>query len=98
MNSDGISVSDRSAGFRAPARYPKTAELVADDIRRRIIRGELREGDYLPLEGELKSTLGISRPTLREANRHGTKTRDQRRSNNNPGRRFHLTPHNNAEC
>ena len=38
------------------------------------------------------------RPTLREANRHGTKTRDQRRSNNNPGRRFHLTPHNNAEC
>jgi DNA-binding FadR family transcriptional regulator len=47
--------------------FPKTAELIADDIRDRIIRGDLKEGDYLPLEGELKSTLGISRPTLREA-------------------------------
>lgn len=54
-------------GFRSTARIPKTAELVADDIRKRIVRGQLKEGDYLPLEGELKVTLGISRPTLREA-------------------------------
>ncbi|MCK9541440.1 MAG: GntR family transcriptional regulator [Novosphingobium sp.] len=65
----GASMPDRDDGFRAPVRFPKTAELVADDIRKRIVRGELREGDYLPLEGELKSTLGISRPTLREAYR-----------------------------
>jgi len=48
-------------------RVPKTAEIVADDIRRRIIRGELKEGDFLPPEGQLMATLGISRPTLREA-------------------------------
>jgi DNA-binding FadR family transcriptional regulator len=50
-----------------PIRVPKTAEIVADHIRRRIIRGELREGDFLPPEGQLMATLGISRPTLREA-------------------------------
>lgn len=63
--------SDKAAcpedGFQSTARIPKTAELVADDIRNRIVRGQLKEGDYLPLEGELKVTLGISRPTLREA-------------------------------
>jgi DNA-binding FadR family transcriptional regulator len=46
---------------------PKTAELVADQIRRRIVTGELREGDFLPPEGQLITSLGISRPTLREA-------------------------------
>lgn len=49
------------------ARVPKTAEIVADHIRGRIIRGELKEGDFLPPEGQLMTTLGISRPTLREA-------------------------------
>jgi DNA-binding FadR family transcriptional regulator len=58
---------ERDDPFQTPMRFPKTAELLADDIRKRIIWGELKEGDYLPLEGELKSTLGISRPTLREA-------------------------------
>lgn len=48
-------------------RVPKTGEIVADQIRRRIIRGELSEGDFLPSEAELTDTLGVSRPTLREA-------------------------------
>jgi DNA-binding FadR family transcriptional regulator len=48
-------------------RVPKTAEIVADHIRGRIIRGDLKEGDFLPPEGQLMATLGISRPTLREA-------------------------------
>lgn len=52
---------------RQPIRVPKTAEVVADHIRRRIIRGDLHEGDYLPPEGQLMVTLGVSRPTLREA-------------------------------
>ena len=52
----------------APAiRVRKTAEVIADHIRHRIIRGELGEGDFLPPEGQLMQTLGISRPTLREA-------------------------------
>jgi DNA-binding FadR family transcriptional regulator len=46
---------------------PKTSELVADKIRARIVRGELSEGDSLPPEGQLMDSLGISRPTLREA-------------------------------
>ncbi len=46
---------------------PKAAELVAVDLRRRIIRGELAEGDALPSETELMAQFGVSRPTLREA-------------------------------
>lgn len=46
---------------------PKTSEIVADKIRAQIVRGELSEGDTLPPEGQLMDSLGISRPTLREA-------------------------------
>ncbi|WP_374526944.1 FadR/GntR family transcriptional regulator [Novosphingobium sp.] len=46
---------------------PKTSEIVADKIRAQIVRGELNEGDTLPPEGQLMDSLGISRPTLREA-------------------------------
>lgn len=50
-------------------RTPKTSEVVADKIRGQIVRGELTEGDTLPPEGQLMETLGVSRPTLREAYR-----------------------------
>jgi DNA-binding FadR family transcriptional regulator len=61
-------VSERPAQDWGPTRrIPKTAELVAGDIRNRIIRGELKEGDFLPPQGELLKRLQISRPTLREA-------------------------------
>lgn len=48
-------------------RVPKTSEIVADQLRGQIVRGELKEGDFLPPEGQLMGALGISRPTLREA-------------------------------
>ena len=48
-------------------RVPKTSEIVARQIRGKIIRGEIGEGDFLPPEGQLMASLGISRPTLREA-------------------------------
>jgi DNA-binding FadR family transcriptional regulator len=48
-------------------RVPKMAELVASDLRRRILRGELVEGDALPSESALMERFGVSRPTLREA-------------------------------
>jgi GntR family transcriptional regulator, transcriptional repressor for pyruvate dehydrogenase complex len=48
-------------------RVPKAAELVAADLRRQIIRGELAEGDALPPESDLMARFGVSRPTLREA-------------------------------
>ncbi|MFD2421879.1 FadR/GntR family transcriptional regulator [Amycolatopsis pigmentata] len=48
-------------------RVPKAAELVAARLRKNIIRGEVREGDFLPPEATLLSRFGVSRPTLREA-------------------------------
>lgn len=51
----------------ARIRVPKTSEIVANQIRAQVIRGELHEGDFLPPEGQLMESLGISRPTLREA-------------------------------
>ncbi|WP_066481398.1 MULTISPECIES: FadR/GntR family transcriptional regulator [unclassified Sphingomonas] len=46
---------------------PKASELVAERVRRRILSGELKDGDTLPPEAQLVATLGVSRPTLREA-------------------------------
>lgn len=57
---------DEEIGFRR-IHVPKTSEIVADKIRAQIIRGEINEGDTLPPEGLLMESLGISRPTLREA-------------------------------
>ncbi len=48
-------------------RVPKTAELVASHIRRRIVLGHLHQGDALPPETSLMQEFNISRPTLREA-------------------------------
>ncbi|WP_327009270.1 GntR family transcriptional regulator [Dactylosporangium sp. NBC_01737] len=50
-----------------PVRTPKTAELIATDLRNRIVRAELRPGDALPSETLLMAQFGVSRPTLREA-------------------------------
>lgn len=48
-------------------RVPKTAELVAKQVRNAIIRGELSDGDFLPAETHLISKFEVSRPTIREA-------------------------------
>jgi GntR family transcriptional regulator, transcriptional repressor for pyruvate dehydrogenase complex len=48
-------------------RVPKTAELVATHIRRRIVFRQLQQGDALPPETALMQEFNISRPTLREA-------------------------------
>ena len=48
-------------------KVPKAGELVAADLRRRVITGELSVGDPLPNEAELMEHFGVSRPTLREA-------------------------------
>ena len=51
----------------APMRVPKVAELVANDLRRKIIRGQLPVGATLPNEPALLDIYHVSRPTLREA-------------------------------
>src|ERR671938_440852 len=61
-----VRVSVDNGGARA-VRVPKTAELVAAELRRQIVRGELKEGDALPPETNLMEQFGVSRPTLREA-------------------------------
>lgn len=45
----------------------KAYELVAADLRGRILGGELAAGDTLPNEGELIDQLGVSRETVRVA-------------------------------
>jgi GntR family transcriptional regulator, transcriptional repressor for pyruvate dehydrogenase complex len=58
---------DAIEGARGPSvRTPKTAELVAQRLRRIIVSGELKDGDFLPNETELMAHFGVSRPTLRE--------------------------------
>jgi DNA-binding FadR family transcriptional regulator len=64
-----VLLSDTEASVYGRIRVPKTSEVLANQIRGQIIRGELDEGDFLPPEGQLLDTLGISRPTLREAYR-----------------------------
>lgn len=48
-------------------RAPKTAEIIASDLRRQIVRGALTPGETLPPEAQLMEQYGVSRPTLREA-------------------------------
>jgi DNA-binding FadR family transcriptional regulator len=63
--------SSRPPGFggseRPTIRIPKTAELVADSIRRQITGGDLHEGDTLQPEAQIIEEFGVSRPTVREA-------------------------------
>lgn len=42
-------------------------QQVADELRRLIVSGELREGDSLGHEPDLVERFGVSRPSLREA-------------------------------
>jgi GntR family transcriptional repressor for pyruvate dehydrogenase complex len=45
----------------------KIAEMVIDEIKNMLTRGELVEGDKLPNQYEFAKQLGVSRPSLREA-------------------------------
>jgi len=48
-------------------KVPKASQLVAANLRRRIVTGELKPGESLPNEAVLMQEFGVSRPTLREA-------------------------------
>jgi GntR family transcriptional repressor for pyruvate dehydrogenase complex len=45
----------------------KLSDSVIDEIRRMILNGELCEGDKLPNQNDFAESLGVSRPSLREA-------------------------------
>jgi DNA-binding FadR family transcriptional regulator len=46
---------------------PKASALIAANLRRRIVTGDLTPGQTLPSETSLMAEFGVSRPTLREA-------------------------------
>jgi DNA-binding FadR family transcriptional regulator len=46
---------------------PKASALIAENLRRRIVTGDLTPGQTLPSETSLMAEFGVSRPTLREA-------------------------------
>jgi GntR family transcriptional repressor for pyruvate dehydrogenase complex len=48
-------------------RQPKLAEIVADVVRRRILDGELDDGELLPTQDIFVNEFGVSRPSMREA-------------------------------
>lgn len=56
-------------GPRPPVRFQRLAEQVADDLRRRILLGDLGDGADLPVEELLRAEYPVSKPTLREAMR-----------------------------
>jgi GntR family transcriptional regulator, transcriptional repressor for pyruvate dehydrogenase complex len=46
---------------------PKMAQVVASQIRKRIVSGELVAGEFLPFEAELVTKYRTSKPIIREA-------------------------------
>jgi GntR family transcriptional regulator, transcriptional repressor for pyruvate dehydrogenase complex len=50
-------------------RPQRMAELVADQLRNRILTGDLEDGDLLPKEEELRELYPVSKPSFREAMR-----------------------------
>src|SRR4030081_1377472 len=57
----------RSAIRLSPVDVPKASEVLAGELRERILTGELAEGDPLPAERELVKQTQMSRATVREA-------------------------------
>jgi GntR family transcriptional repressor for pyruvate dehydrogenase complex len=57
----------RQAVQLSPMQVPKASDVLADDLRERILRGEFPEGTALPPERELVTQTQMSRATVREA-------------------------------
>lgn len=50
-----------------PIRPKKISEEIVEQIKKLIVKGELKPGDRVPSERDLASMLGVSRPSVREA-------------------------------
>jgi len=59
--------ADDVDGHERSIRIPKAAELIAETIRQRVVRGELKSGEALPSEPDLMVEFHVSRASLREA-------------------------------
>ena len=63
----GRVVVDRDGLPSGAPRAQPSYRQIADELRARIGRGELRPGDVLPSEAELTAQYGVSRGTSRQA-------------------------------
>src|SRR6201990_2827921 len=61
------SVPARSSVLLKPVDVPKASDVLARELRERILSGELAEGTALPAERELVKQTQMSRATVREA-------------------------------
>jgi GntR family transcriptional repressor for pyruvate dehydrogenase complex len=68
-NSPAAEPARRDPGPTGSLRFQRLAELVADRLRDRILRGDLHDGEVLPKEDELRAQYPVSKPSLREAMR-----------------------------
>jgi GntR family transcriptional repressor for pyruvate dehydrogenase complex len=59
--------SVRASVKLSPMQVPKASDVLADDLRERILRFEFLEGTALPPERELVAQTRMSRTTVREA-------------------------------
>jgi DNA-binding FadR family transcriptional regulator len=67
MNDVGPAPARPGQRRRGQIQSPKLAHVLADQLRRMIVSGELKPGANLPPEASLLAQYGISRPALREA-------------------------------
>jgi len=52
---------------RVTLHQPRLAEMIADNLRARIVTGQLPEDGLLPKQEELIAEFGVSKPSVREA-------------------------------
>jgi GntR family transcriptional regulator, transcriptional repressor for pyruvate dehydrogenase complex len=65
----GAPVARANNGVKRRIAQPRVAEMVADELRGRIVRGDLADGDLLPKLDDLLEQFPVSRPSIREAMR-----------------------------
>lgn len=63
-------MSPAFASGLVPLRVGPAYRAVSDDLRRRILAGEIGPGESLPTETDLAERLGVHRSTVREGLRH----------------------------
>lgn len=64
---EGLSAGSRSSVRLSPMAVPKASDVLAEELRERILSGEFVEGTPLPPERELVVQTQMSRTTVREA-------------------------------
>src|ERR1700729_282146 len=64
---DAVTTPSRSGITLGPFDVPKASDVLASQLRERILNGELAEGVSLPAERELVKQTQMSRATVREA-------------------------------